>query len=171
VSGLYEEGHWTFDIWILSRDGTRGPFLTSSFNDACPDFSPDGRWIAYVSYASGTPQVDVRRYPDTGTAVQISTAGGRCPLWSRDGREILYRYEDAFYSVALEIDEDRIIPAEPERLFEKRCVRTHPVRCWDVGPDGRAVLLVRSVEERDALMARLYPDRLRMVQNWFAELN
>ncbi|MHC4990304.1 MAG: TolB family protein, partial [Planctomycetota bacterium] len=172
VSGLYEQGGWNFDIWILSRDGRREPFLTSSFNEAYPDFSPDGRWITYVSYASGTPQVYVRRYPDTGTAVQISKTGGRSPLWSRDGREILYRYEDVFYSVALEVDADRIIPAEPEPLFEKRCVRTYPVRCWDVGPDGRALLLVRpAAEEREALMARLHPDRVRVVQNWFAELD
>src|SRR6185503_13367913 len=52
----------------------------------------DGRWVAYDSNESGQFEIYVRPYPNTsGGRWQISTGGGRQPLWSRDGRELFYR--------------------------------------------------------------------------------
>jgi hypothetical protein len=56
-----------------------------------PALSPDGRWLAYGSNESGTPEIYVRPFPATATAKwQVSTAGGRWPRWAASGRELFY---------------------------------------------------------------------------------
>src|SRR5207342_694833 len=61
------------------------PVLNSTFNESGAAFSPNGKWIAYVSDESGSRQVYVRSFPGAGVKVPISTAGGIQPAWSRDG--------------------------------------------------------------------------------------
>ena len=58
------------------RAGEPQPFLTGPFNESEPRFSPDGRFIAYVSNESGQFEVYVRPFPDLGGRWQISTGGG-----------------------------------------------------------------------------------------------
>lgn len=65
-----------------SRDGryllftTDGGATRSPFNELRPKFSPDGKWIAYVSDESGDTQVYVRSFPSGAVKIQISNAGG-----------------------------------------------------------------------------------------------
>lgn len=82
-----------FDLSILPLSGDRKPipFLNTKFNEAGGRFSPDGRWIAYVSDESGKNEVYVAPFPATGAKWQISTGGGNSPRWRRDGSEIFYR--------------------------------------------------------------------------------
>jgi eukaryotic-like serine/threonine-protein kinase len=53
-------------------------------------FSPDGRWVAYVSNDSGQDEVYVVPFPGPGARVQVSTSGGAQPRWRSDGRELFY---------------------------------------------------------------------------------
>jgi eukaryotic-like serine/threonine-protein kinase len=53
-------------------------------------FSPDGRWVAFVSDESGRPEVYVQSFPESGGRTQVSTAGGTQIRWSADGKEIFY---------------------------------------------------------------------------------
>lgn len=61
------------------------------------DLSPDGRWMVYEAspragtIAASTAEVFVQPFPAGMPArQQISVGGGSRPLWSRDGREIIY---------------------------------------------------------------------------------
>ena len=54
------------------------------------NFSPDARWIAYVSNESGRDDVYVRSFPSGEGKWLISTNGGTRPSWRRDGRELFY---------------------------------------------------------------------------------
>jgi Tol biopolymer transport system component len=91
-----------FDIWTIpikaSANGlTAGkpePFLRTPAYETYPAFSPDGHWIAYGSNESGTWQVYVRSFPDSGRQVQVSGTGGRIARWSPNGRELFYRTDD-----------------------------------------------------------------------------
>jgi len=87
------------DIKILTVDGdeargwkpgTPTVFLNGPSDEQDPQFSPDGRWIAYVSNESRQPEVYVRPYPNSVGKWQISTEGGLYPIWSRTRSELFY---------------------------------------------------------------------------------
>jgi dipeptidyl aminopeptidase/acylaminoacyl peptidase len=91
------------DVWTLPLDvsdaehpkpGKPELFLGTPFDEQEPAFSPDGRWIAYTSNESGRTEVYVRPFrvgaPTGSGQWQISTGGGRYPIWSHTGRELFY---------------------------------------------------------------------------------
>ena len=79
------------DIWALdARDGARRPVAHGAFNESDCRWSPDGRWIAYVSDESGQPEVVVERWPQDGRQRRVTSAGGTHPRWRRDGQAIYF---------------------------------------------------------------------------------
>jgi serine/threonine-protein kinase len=166
------------DILIFSSEGRTEPFVHTRYYEKYPEFSPDGRWLAYTSYESGQEEVYVRPYPGPGRAVQISQRGGSSPAWSRDGREIFYRKRSEFgrmrndyYSVRLDAGDDRLTPGQPEKLFGGAYVWGSPLRSYDVAPDGRFLMIKLSDESfLSATIEEVFPTRIQVVQNWFAEL-
>jgi Tol biopolymer transport system component len=78
------------DIWLRRRNGDRTAFANGDADESAPRFSPDGRWIAYVSNESGQSEVYVRS--TNGQASQrVSRDGGAEPVWRRDGSALFYR--------------------------------------------------------------------------------
>ena len=75
-------------------EGDRKPsvWLKTTFDERRPQFSPDGRWVAYMSNESGRYEIYVRPFSGRGTGGrtggqwQVSTAGGIIPRWRSDGR-------------------------------------------------------------------------------------
>jgi serine/threonine-protein kinase len=100
------------DIWTLPLDlsdpdhpkpGTPEPFLRDPGDQFDADFSPDGRWMAYVSAEAGIPQVFVRAFPGGPAAGrwQISSqVGGTFPIWSRTAHELFFLGPDNRIMVA-----------------------------------------------------------------------
>ena len=80
------------DLWTLSMSGdrTRRVFVSSKQNELNGTFSPDGRWVAYQSNASGRHEIVVRPFPDQDRARTISRDGGRYPRWRGDGKELFF---------------------------------------------------------------------------------
>ncbi|MEQ1760493.1 MAG: protein kinase [Vicinamibacterales bacterium] len=80
------------DLFVLplSGDRTPTPFVNTPFSELSGQFSPDGRWVAYVSNESGRNEVYVAPFPGPGGRRQVSTAGGDLPRWRRDGTEVFY---------------------------------------------------------------------------------
>lgn len=80
------------DQWVLPLFGDRQvfPFLNAEFNESQGQFSPDTKWMAYVSDESGVSQIYVQSFPTLTGKFQISTEGGSQPRWRRDGRELFY---------------------------------------------------------------------------------
>jgi serine/threonine-protein kinase len=173
-----------FDIWILDRNGERSPFVQTTFDERYPDFSPDGKWLAYSSNESGKYEVYVRPYPDPGKPVQISTAGGMEPCWSRNQQVIFYRvglpsnrrdqplpsYRQAFYSVNFKIEDGQLHPELPDKLFEGEYISGGPVRRYDVGPDGRFLMMKLEPGNESRIREAMAPTHIKLVQNWFEEL-
>jgi Tol biopolymer transport system component len=92
---LLRRGGQRPDLVAVTVDGTRTvPVATSQFDETEGQFSPDGRWVAVVSYESGRAEVYVQRFPESGDRMQVSIGGGTQVRWSSDGSEIFYVARD-----------------------------------------------------------------------------
>ena len=158
------------DLWVLPMDGdqTPVPFLVTPFHERAGAFSPDGRWLAYVSDESGRDEVYVCPYPsDPSQEVTISTDGGRGPVWSRDSRELFYQNGEQMMVVAVESGES-FRPSPPKLLFAGSYVQ--PISQglfpqYDVSQDGRFLMMKSAVADDGGTLAQVV-----LVQNWFEEL-
>ena len=152
------------DIWVFKRDSSvAAPLLTSSFQEHSPVFSPDGRWLLYVSDESGREEVYAASYPGLSEKKSISIGGGRGPVWSRDGREVFYRNGDRMMAVPVQISPAFTI-GKPRMLFEGNWTANSITNAdYDVSADGQRFLMVEA--EKSAVAAEL-----RVVVNWFEEL-
>jgi Tol biopolymer transport system component len=150
------------DLWTYSAaDGKATPVLQSAFNEILGRFSPDGRWIAYVSNELGRDEVYVVPFPGPGGKWQISTTGGRAPAWTRGGREIVYEAPGEEI-MAVEVSTAPTFRAGIPRALFKTRLRPPPGRQFDVTPDGERFLVnLRPAEE--------VSDPVTLVQNWAAE--
>ena len=136
------------DIWTW-RNGSGDeatPWLATNANERAPAFSPDGRWLAYVSDADSHDgdQVYIRPAdaPADGPAIRITPAGGTEPVWEKPGRTLLYRRGGSLYRV--EIDTNGKPLAEPEHLFDGVQVGDPlgNLPAYDVAPDGERLLML-----------------------------
>jgi Tol biopolymer transport system component len=104
-------------------------------------FSPDGKWIAYTGTGGHSARdIFVQPFPGSGGRIQISSAGGAQPRWSRDGRRIFFIQPDRKL-MAVGFDPQKGVASAPRVLFQTRIVA--PVFLtfqYDVSPDGRFLI-------------------------------
>jgi Tol biopolymer transport system component len=161
----------TSDLWVFPMIGERKPFpvLQSGFDEIEGQFSPDGRWLAYVSDESGRYEVYIRTYPEVAGKWQVSTAGGMQPRWSRDGRELYYLTPDARLMAApIRIASDTrtleagaSVPLFPSRLATGGNIPTAGFQAraqYAVAADGRFLM---NVAADDGIASPI-----TIVQNW-----
>ena len=161
-----ETGH---DLWYLERgeDGSvwePHPFLQEPSLQTAPKFSPNGRYVAYISDESGQPEVYVQPFPEGGRKVTVSSGGGSQVRWSRDGKELFYVQGETLMAVSAE---GEFSAGSPTELFEHAGLRSslnYPN--YDVSLDGQRFILAKPVgnDEKEAPQATI-----RVVENWFAE--
>jgi serine/threonine-protein kinase len=163
------------DLKVLTLGAERRveSLVQTAFNERNGEISSDCRWLAYQSNESGHDEIYVRPFPDVNSGRwQISTGGGRTPLGARSGKELFYQTPDgAVFAVALEAAAGVTFTAStPSKLVEGRYLVgggvTTPGRTYDVSPDGRRFLMIKT-GEIDAASA---PREIVVVQNWTEEL-
>jgi serine/threonine-protein kinase len=169
VQGDYFSGE--ADLHVLTLDGERRsePLIVTEFNESEAELSPDGRWLAYQSNASGRhevyvqpfPTVDQRRWP-------ISTAGGGEPLWSRDGRELFYRTEAGVMAVSVSTTSG-FAAGTPSPVVSGQYERG--IRSYDISRDGTRFLMLKAAAGTEARSGPAGSRHIVVVQNWFAVLN
>jgi serine/threonine-protein kinase len=150
------------DIWVLDMKTQRArPILASRFTEVHPRFSPDGKWLAYVSDESGQFEVYVRPFPGPGPKRLVSNDGGTEPHWRADGQEIFYRIGDAVMAADVTTT-GQFRASVPHLLFrgDYRTAVNWPT--WDVLPSGQAFLLIQDFAKPRT--------SLNMIQNWFEEV-
>jgi serine/threonine-protein kinase len=160
------------DVHALSMDGSRRVerILYGPTNEGNAEVSPDGRWIAYDSDESGQFEIYVRPYPDTygGSRWQISSGGGKQPLWSRDGRELFYRdFGGALLAASVTLT-PTFTPGPVVKLFENASYfgsgSSMSGRTYDLSLDGSRFLMIKQQAIAGDAAA------LIVVLNWFEEL-
>jgi serine/threonine-protein kinase len=161
------------DIYVarFGSDAPPVPLLTApDYAEESPEWSPDQRWLAYVSTETGRPEVYVRPFPDVdGEKVPVSSEGGIAPKWSHDGRELFFLNPATRQLMAAEV---RTSPGfgviQTRVLFDLAGdIRVNRLEeFYDVSPDGERFLMARSVAGADGSAGF----RLVLVQNWIEEL-
>jgi serine/threonine-protein kinase len=147
------------------RTGAARQIGDSNLDGYTADFSPDGRWIAYDEFdAAGTANTYVRLADGTGGRRQVSADGGDQPIFTRNGRELVYRKGDAMYAVSFEPASGEI--GTPQLLFrvpDGGRLNGGRTRGYDVTPDGQRFLLVTPIDQPGAA-----PNVV--ITNWTEEL-
>ena len=139
-AGNHAPGSWSPDGQVLLfTDATVGqdisalrltdrktqPFLRTPFYEVAPRFSPDGRWVAYLSDESGRPEVYVQPYPGPGGKSQISTDGGTEPVWNPNGRELFYRSGNKMMAVTITTKPDFAAGRPTTALYRRLRAECH----------------------------------------------
>jgi serine/threonine-protein kinase len=166
-----------YDLWTvpLENDGTGlragkpEVFLQTRSDERYPSFSPDGKWLAYASNESGSFQVYVRAFPDTGGKWQISSDGGAYPMWSRSGRELFFESLDNRIMVAgYTVLDDAFFPAKPRLWSEKALANTATLsKNVDLAPDGKRFVALMPAEGAEAQQSQ---HQVVFLENFFDEL-
>jgi serine/threonine-protein kinase len=137
------------DIAVLAlADKQLTPFVDTPANERMPAFSPNGRWIAYSSDETGSFEVYVRPYP-TGNRVPISAGGGFEPVWTKNGRELIYLGGPAlnrFMAVEIGVAGDELMPSKPQVLFEMPVAQPQQATWYDVSADGSRFVVLADDE-------------------------
>ena len=159
------------DLWVLPLEGDRKavPLLATDFDEGLGAFSPDGRWVAYVSNESGRNEIYVRPFVASGSSGpslgegkwQVSKDGGTNPRWRADGKEIIFSFGPAILSVDVNGSGAGFPMGTPKQLF------TAPANNgWDVTGDGKRFLMI--VPPNQGVQAA--PTPITVVLNWQADL-
>jgi len=157
------------DLWVLphpeSGNSQPVPYLQTMADELWGQFSPDGKWIAYVSSESGARSVYVRPFDPEHIADSAATGhwllsrgNGQIPFWTRNGRELMYVSQQQ-HVVAQEVDAAK--PYEPKGAVTD--ILALDVGIYAVSPDGNKLV-------RIFVPAGDVPGRLVVVKNWHAVL-
>ena len=123
--------------------GKAEPFASTPANEEDPAFSPDGRWLAYDSNESGRLEVFVRPFPGPGGKWQVSMAGGMLPIWSLNGRELLFRTPDGqVMAVEYTAKGDSLSIGTPRVWTATRIRVNGTFSNYDLAPDGKRLAAV-----------------------------
>ena len=112
-----------YDLYLLPLSGERkpAPFIVGPGLEGQGQFSPNGRFIAYVSDESGHEEVYVTVFPGPGARWQVSQSGGVEPRWRRDGHELFYfNLQNRLMAAKVRIDGAELEIAGLEGLFSSR---------------------------------------------------
>ena len=142
-------------IWILPLTGDRKPQFFRPGNE--PDFSPDGRWIAYSVCDRDPCQLYVAPYPGPGEKQQVSANGEWDSRWSPDGRGLLWGGDGGVIGVSVTRAGSALKLGKPRLLFKTQDGFA------GVSPDGKRFLMVQDLPTTPAT-------QINVVLNWTEDL-
>jgi eukaryotic-like serine/threonine-protein kinase len=161
VSGdLAYYDHRGFEIWIRASDGTTRRFVGGPGRKRSGRFSPDGKWMAFVSDETGEYQVYVTAYPGPGSTVAVSTKGGLSPIWSADGGELFFRLGSKMLASKMSGTQPLGFEAPVELFDGPYTLDLMGHQREDIASDGLRFLMVENSDD--------FP--IVIVQNWSLEL-
>jgi Tol biopolymer transport system component len=127
-----------FDVENRSR--------TAFGSGAESQFSPDGKWLAFVipgGRSGSYGEVLVAPLSGAGGRVQISDHGGAQPRWRADGKELFYISADKkLMAVSMDTSRGKVVAGVPHTLFQTRIVAPRFVLFqYAVSADGKRFLI------------------------------
>ncbi len=155
----FDSGSGNNDLWILPLEdgGEAYPLIQNEFDTGYSRFSPDGRWLAYISNESGRYELYATRFPSGEGKWQLSIDSADWLIdWSQDGSELYFLdLEGDLWSVEVDLGDD-LVAGIPQEHFPTRADRT-----WTVTGDGQEFIIGQPVNESSILPTTL-------IVNWLA---
>ena len=137
------------------------PFIATPADENRGVFSPDGKWLLYLSTEPGQPELYVVPFPGREGKWLVSSGGAQRGLWLGDGRRILYMtLERKLVAVDVTVSGKELVIGAPRPLLGGRAVTG--LMPWSVTRDGKRLLQVIASDEAAA--------ELTLVTNWMEEL-
>jgi serine/threonine protein kinase len=141
------------DIWLVHvGEKEPRPLFELPFKQTFARFSPDGRWMTYVSGESGEDEVYIQAYPVGGEKRQISKTGGDFPVWGPVGKELFYKEGTKLMAVSIQTEPELVI-GKSRQLFDGY------EGVFDVLPGGQQLVMFGGDEPQ-----------INVVLNWHQEL-
>ena len=142
-------------LYVLPLTGDRKPvpFLNTEFRTQQGQFSPNGRWIAYLSTESGRKEIYVQGFTLDSSQPrgkwQVSVDGGEMPRWRRDGKELFFQSGDNHFAVDVKTDGPTFQAGIPRPLFSVPAISSVTIggSQFVVTRDGQRFLVLASVEK------------------------
>ena len=147
------------DLWALPTFGDRKEYQLSNspFDEQNPQLSPDGRWLAYSSDETGNYEIYVQSFSTDGKLgadkKRVSTAGGKLPVWRRDGSELFFIAADGqMMASSVKTGGTEFEFTAPKPLFKTRTLSLEGgiYHEYDVSPDGQRFLIGTLIGEPKA---------------------
>jgi serine/threonine protein kinase len=155
------------DLWWSSLDtnGDAEAFLQTDADESSPALSPNGRFVAYTSDESGTPQVYIRPFPEGSRKWQVSVEHGWHVFWSPKGDRLYYHTYNKVMEV--QVSTDPVLRLGTPRLFidPDRSTLSHG-NGIDVTADGKRFVGIRRVETTGEDEVE---EGIHVVLNWYSE--
>jgi eukaryotic-like serine/threonine-protein kinase len=152
-------------VWLLAvRDHTEHQWLQTPFSEWGGSFSPDGHWLAFVSNQTGASEVWVRPFPGPGAPVRVSSDGGQKPIWSKNGKEIVYENGGKLWSARVSLQPSQFRAEPPQLVLDGGFMHddTDPnLRYVDIVRDGRLLAVEANQATSDASIV--------VAQHWDAD--
>src|SRR5262249_32654132 len=153
------------DIWLMPLEGDRNPqpLLTTDADEHDAKFSPDSRWLAYVSNETGRDEIFIRPVSESGGRKQLSSEGGAAPVWAPNSRDIYFLKGEQLATVSVDADgnptgRDRVLFTVP--TYQGLRIEGPE---YDIMPDGQHFVFLLGQASSAAT-------HYNVVLNWFEEL-
>ena len=154
-----------FDLWTLPlEEPARGkPIAASQYTEFGGRFSPDGRWISFVSDESGQPEIYILPATGTGAKIRVSSNGGFFAVWSHGGDELFIHDGVSLLAVSIRGGE-RLKVGRPQLLFQTGPIFEGSFEAFDVTRDSRFLMIELAEDESesavDLIFTRYWIDEL-----------
>ncbi len=154
----------SMDIWVVPVDGSKPyPFIATPAREVPDKFSPDGRWLAFLSDESGREELFIAPFPGPGAKRQVSKGGAETAGWLGDGHQIVYVQSGDRKLVVVDLNTrgPSLEIGASRTAFGGRPVPKGPLA---VTRDGKRLLVAVPVDDKAA-------PQLEVVSNWASLLN
>jgi Tol biopolymer transport system component len=152
-----------WDVWLLSTEGDSlpRPCVRTPANERFASLSPDGRWVAFQSDESGTPEFCVLPFLAPGLKYQVTIGGTGGGGWAHTGARLFFgSAREPGVVHAADVLQGRDFALGPVRVVGH--VPTDFTN-FDLSHDDRRILGLRPAEKSP-------PQTATILQNWTAAI-
>jgi Tol biopolymer transport system component len=146
-----------YDVWTysLTEKGVTPISVVPKSAQLSSRFSPDRRWVAYMSSESGDWQIYVQPWPETGAKFQITKQGGRLPMWSADGQNLYYDWNGKMFSIPVRPGTE-VTAGQPSPLPITGYIQPLIRRNYDMTPDGKQFVMLFRAGPQIEVISKLF---------------